>query len=272
MREKELVILIALFAVISILLIKEPSYTGYVVLDKPSFDINLEKNKIITKYLIIKNNENESKYFNIYQIGLKDLLFITDARFGLKPGEEKRIELNFIGNKEGDFSGSLRIQSKGFDKTIPINLKVYQTSLLLNVNIKIAPDYKEINLGEQLMALIEIENSGIIKDADLSVFYYITDLNDNIFSEETETLPLDKRDYFSKTFTATSHLASGDYLARVDIKYDNYYATASDDFTINEEAQEKLSPKRNNFLFSFFLILSIVIIVYFVKKKKIMRK
>jgi hypothetical protein len=120
---------------------------------------------------------------------------------------------------------------------------------LFDVRVSIPFTSKTIKPGEELPADIRLVNIGTpTKAVDVEVQYTIRNQDDDIVSEQSETVAVKKELTYSKSFFTSSSLPDGNYKLTVAIPSRDLIATASDIFKIQKTPIEEQKDKKIPFL------------------------
>jgi len=235
-------------------------------------DISVKKEESIKKSFIVKNTGNKNQNFAV-NIGasIKDLVFASDDSFSLAPGEEKEIFLTFAPDKDSKasvYSGNIDVKSELGDSKVMIICNVKDKSALFDVSIKIPDNYKEITPGSDLFFEIKLLNFGEIGRVDAYVNYMIQDYNGNIIESKDETVAVETQASITRTIKVHADLKPGDYIAAVNIKYDNNTASSSDTFKIVESKPSSSWPMIELALIIIIIIIIILVVIFIMRKTK----
>ncbi len=223
----------------------------------------------------IANTGNEPLSFDLNVLTVDNFVFLSDSSFNLKPGEEKDVEMSITGRRLGSYFGELEITADGIRKSINVVIDVESEQVLFDVKLDILPDYKEVVAGNDLKAQITLLSIGPARKVDVIATYIIKDKRGNVIDESTETFAVEKQASFVKSFSIPKTLRLDDYLAIIEVRYENSFAVSSELFRIiKKEALIKKAVKSNIILmfmlivFVMLLILSLYLLVSKVKRSK----
>lgn len=213
--------------------------------------------KAATRTLRAKNTGNVALGFSLKVATINDLVSLSDSSFSLEPGEEKSIEVNMIGKRVGSYIGEIEVTAGGIKKSISVIVDVESEGALFDVKIDIPSGYKEVEPGGELKAQITLLNVGPPKKVDVITTYMIKDRFGNVIYESSETFAVEKQTSFVKSFRIPKILAPGDYLAIVEVRYENSFAVSSELFTITGEEEPLIGKalKSNTALMLVFVAL-----------------
>ena len=185
-----------------------------------------------TTALTIENTGETDLIFNLNTATINDILFLSDSSFSLKPGEQKVVELNIIGKKLGSYLGQVIIKSGDIERSVNAIVEVESDNVLFDAKIDIPSAYKEVEAGGELKAQITLLNVGPPRKVDVTTTYTIKDRNGNVVYESSDTFAVEKQTSFVKSFRIPKELQPGDYLAIVELRYENSFAVSSELFKI----------------------------------------
>ncbi len=222
-----------------------------------------------TDTIKIKNKGDGKLEFNLNVLTVNDFVFLSEGSFSLEAGEEKTVEVNIIGKKLGSYFGEIEVESGGLKKSIGIVVEVESELVLFDAKIDIPPDYKEVKAGGELRAQITLLNVGPPRKVDVTTTFLIKDRRGNILYEESETFAVEKQTSFVKSFRVPGSLQPDDYLAIVEVRYENSFAVSSELFkVVGREPFLTQIVAGFNVAYMVILIIFAVLAVLFVYLKK----
>jgi len=211
----------------------------------PTTDFTLSKNSITTELVLA---EEKTETITITNTGSADLNFILniegevddfidigDTSFTLTAGNEKTISLEFIGKRVGAFTGQLIVKADDLEKSVIISMEVESTLSLFDVKLDIPIGYKIVKPGGILKTQITLLNIGAPTLVDVISTYLIKDLSGKIIYQSSETFAVEIQKSFEKDFPISKNLRLSDYLAIIEIRYENSFAVSSGFFEVAEE-------------------------------------
>ena len=230
-----------------------------------------------TQTISIKNIGNTDLNFNLAITTINEIVFLSDTSFRLSAGEEKLIEVNIIGKKLGSYIGEIEISGDGIKKSVTVVVEIESEKVLFDAKIDIPSGYKEISAGEDLKAQITLLNVGPPRKVDVTTTYIIKDRLGNIVYESSETFAVEKQTSFVKSFKIPKNLKPGDYLAIIEVRYENSFAVSSELFKVLPKEETTIqkavkSTKALVFVFVIFVGLMFLFIYLLVPKVKFSRK
>lgn len=105
--------------------------------------------------------------------------------------------------------------------------------VLFDVRATIPKEYKKLAIGNEVKADIKFINFGSPNKAvDVEVQYTITDEEDRIISQNSETMAVKDELEFTKSFLTSDSLASGEYTLTVAVPSQDLVATSTDKFEL----------------------------------------
>jgi hypothetical protein len=138
---------------------------------------------------------------------------------------------------------------------------------LFDIIVTIPSDYKIVNPGDQLLATIKLVNLASAGRIDVSLDYWITDVEQNIISKNKETVAIETQASFVRTFDIPMNAKPGKYYLNAKLTYsETGEATADNSFEI---AEKQIDNPIDNLLY--YLIIGIIvlaILIYIAFKSK----
>ena len=237
---------------------------GAAVYEK-ALTFSIEPNLLKTKLKIgetfktsikIKNFANKDASFRMDITSLKDFISLSDEMFVLKAGEEKIVYITFISTQNSELgtkTGKIKITSGRNIEEVQIILEIRSKKVLFDVSLNIPSKYKELKIGEELLAQMTLFNLGDVDKADVSLFYEIKDFEGNSLMKKEETIAVETQASLSRTFLLPKNLKEGEYVIAVSVRYDESVGTASDIFYIGRKRSELVGKE--------YLLLVVIIII-----------
>lgn len=242
----------------------------------------LKQSKKLEKKIVIRNDNNVNMRFEIIN-PLSNVLTIYPTGFVLKQNEEREISFmfNILGNAIPNvYAGEIEITgntgAKIIKKKIIAVLEIESEEVLYDSSIDIAK--KILQPGDNLRAAISVFDLRRQAPVDVTLFYTISDMQNNIVFQDEETINLEGQASFSKDFILPENLSEGQYLFSVKIPFYQSFATATELFTV--EVPAKLSAlaglaapisKRPSYVLAiplmFLLIIAIGVTLLFVHRR-----
>ncbi|MBI2652017.1 hypothetical protein HYX00_01010 [Candidatus Woesearchaeota archaeon] len=229
------------------------------------------------KTITIRNTGNTASSFSLSVATIDDFVFLSDSSFSLEPSQEKTIEANIIGKKLGSYIGEIEVTGDGNKKSISVVIEVESEQVLFDAKIDIPSAYKEVEAGKELKAQITLLNVGPPRKVDVTTTYIIKDKLGNIIHQASETFAVEKQTSFVKSFKVPQNLKPDDYLAIIEVRYENSFAVSSELFKVvpKEEMTIQKTVKSNTallFALVIFVGLMFLFIYLLIPKAKIFNK
>lgn len=213
--------------------------------------------------ITIKNTGNAALKFDLSVGTIDGFVFLSDTGFSLEPGEEKTVEANIIGKKLGSYLGEINIAADGLKKSVDVIVEVASEQALFDVKIDIPSGYKEVEAGGELKAQITLLNVGPPKKVDVTTTYIIKDRQGNVAYESTETFAVEKQKSFVKSFKVPKDLKPGDYLAIIEVRYENSFAVSSELFRVVPKGEGAIKILKSKTLLLSMLVIFIGLMFLF---------
>jgi hypothetical protein len=223
-----------------------------------------------TKTITIRNTGTASLNFNLNVAAISDFVFLSDTSFTLEPGQEKAVEANIIGKKLGSYIGEIEARAAGIKKSISAIIEVESEQVLFDAKMDIPSGYREVRAGDDLKAQITLLNVGPPRKVDVTTTYLIKDRLGNVVYESSEIFAVEKQSSFVKSFKVPKNLPAGDYLAIVELRYENSFAVSSELFRIlpkEETMIENAVKSKAPLLLIFMVFAGLVFLMYLLGPK-----
>lgn len=191
---------------------------------------------------------------------LFNMMGIPKRRFTLNPGAVERIAvvISAVGFDPGVYTGGLTINGEGIIKKIPVIIEVESKKLFFDLSLDVAPEYRFVMPGDELMVQVTLFNLEEIGKVDVGVDYVLKDLEGNVVSTEKDIVAVEKQASFSKRILIPSDLKEGDYVIGVYAVYKNSVGTSSYMFHVGEPRVEQ--PLSMNYA---LIITGFIIVILF---------
>ncbi|MBI3035926.1 hypothetical protein HYY71_06410, partial [Candidatus Woesearchaeota archaeon] len=180
----------------------------------------------------VKNTGNAALSFNLNVLTVSDFVSLSETGFRLEPGQEKTLEANVIGRKLGSYIGQIETVGNEIKKYTDIIIEVESEQVLFDAKIDIPSAYKEVEAGGELRAQITLLNVGPPRKVDVTTTFIIKDRQGNFVYESSETFAVERQKSFVKSFKLPKDIKPGDYLAIVEVRYENSFAVSSELFRV----------------------------------------
>jgi hypothetical protein len=178
-------------------------------------------------------------------LGLQTLILLSDKAVTLQPGESKVITIDFLAreNTAPDlYLGSIKVKGVQIEKELLLAIEVKSKTALFDVIAEIPSTYLYVLPGEQLVANINLLSFGKPQRIDGTLEYIIKDSSGNIILSKNESVALETRASFIKSFEIPADLAYGVYILHVKLTYDRQAASSSAFFTVGKPPVSVLTP------------------------------
>jgi hypothetical protein len=241
--------------------------------DPDYFKVSLKQGTTDTRILKITNIGNSELPFEISVLGVEGMVFLSDQKFSILPGELKAITLDFTAgpnlNPEQYF-GTIIVQSYE-TRQIPIVIDVNDKELMFGVDVAIPQKYKQVMPGELVAANISILNLKDVIDTNITLYLALKDLYGNIYDSSQEELMLSYALSLERNLTIPGGADEGQYLFYARAFSGQAQAIDSDIFEVGSKFFF-LASLRYSFVFIliFFLVIIafILMVVYSRSKEK----
>ncbi len=241
-------------------------------LDKEEITVNLTQEEIKQENVTITNTGNTQLNITISQENLSPYISISEERFSLDEGESKTVRIDFIGSGQPNtHTGYITIKTDSMEKNIIIVIEVNAIQPMFEIKVKIPTEYQQVVAGSSLLANITLNNLQKTSLNKINVTYYIKEINGTIIHAEDESIKVETKTSFIKSFKIPSITNTGDYILYAMASYQNITKTDSAIFKISGKEEEVLK-QRNDFIMLIFLILITVVVFLFYEKHKKERK
>jgi len=241
---------------------KEKEFT----IDKEFIKIQSKIGETVQIDLKIKNPTDSIFEFNISK-NFKDLLYIAEESFILKPGEEKNISLIFFSTEKtpaGVYTGEIIIKGNSIIKSIPVIFEVESKKVLFDVSVNVPPRYKNLFAGEELLIQLTVFNMGDTARADVFITFIIKDFKGKTILMKEEMVAVETQASLSRSLKLPKDIAPGSYVIIAETTYNGAVGTSSDTFHVKEKLY-----KNKLFIISFIIILLTIIVIVVYEKRKV---
>ena len=235
--------------------------------DKEDIRISLKQGETKKESIIIKNTGNIKIKINLENPKLKDFMEMNETEFYLEAGESKIIILDFLAKENTIpdlYIGTLIIKGGGIEKEILIAIEVETEKPLFDVRVKIPNRFLYVLPGEDLQAKIELFNLGATGSIDIDMDYSIKDSEGNDILSEHETITIETRMNFMKSFKIPENAKYEKYILYVKATYNQDVASSSAWFNVGEKP---FFTFNKILLISITSILLIVLLIFYISRK-----
>jgi hypothetical protein len=256
--------------IIEVLKPKIPSFKT----DQETIKVSSVPGRVVTKKLTITNILNKSISLTLSQKDMQRFLILKETQITLNPGESKEISFDFMISSDVPpdlYLGKLIITDKdSYSFEAIIILEIVSEGAMLDVGVKIQPEYSKISAGQDMLAQISLFNVGTMTGKrDILLSYIIKNTNGKEILQYNETVSIETQTNLIKRFSIPAGTAAGKYVLYVKaITPEEKIASGSDTFQI-------LNPLGDLYLLMGIVIALILMTLFFIihfrrKQKKIM--
>jgi|TARA_B100001971_G_C18172851_1_gene528205 hypothetical protein len=243
--------------------------------DKDTIKAELALSEESSETITITNTGDTSLDFSLSIEGeINEFATLSESNFTLSEGSSKTISLDIIAKNVGVFTGITKIKANGIEKIIAISSEIESTLSLFDVKLDIPSEYKKVKPGNNLKTQITLLNIGAPDLVDVIATYLIKDLSGNIIFQSSETFAVDIQKSFEKDFPIPKNLRLANYLAIIEIRYENSFAVSSGFFEVSEEVLDiEKQVARSKLISPLIIVILISVFVIFLllsmqKRKK----
>ena len=233
-----------------------------ITVDKKLIKEHLKLGTSKVQELTIKNTGSASLNFDMDVLTINEFIFLSDTSFSLKPGEERKIEVNINGRKLGSYLGEIEMKAGNIKKVVSVVIEVESEQVLFDVKIDIPSAYREVRPGGELRTQITLLNVGPPRKVDVMITYIIKDKRAAVIYESSETFAVEAQKSYSKSFKVPETLKEDDYLVAIEVRYENSFAVSSELFHVTGEGVDVKDLLAENKVFA-AIIMSIGILLTF---------
>jgi hypothetical protein len=240
------------------------------ILSEDEIKVKLKQGTFLTKQVVITNLENKNLNFILNVSRVDNLIKLSEYTFTLKPKEIKVITLDILAREDvipDLYIGEIIFKTDdGLQKNILTAVEIESASPLFDVKVEIPQKFLYVMPGEEVYAKIDLYNLGEIeKEVDVSMEYRILDWKGNEILRQQETIAVNTKISYIKTFRIPEDVQFGRYAIYVRASYNERLASASAWFNVGKKP---LIPW--DWIVIVLLILSIIItiIIIIIKIRK----
>ena len=232
-----------------------PQINKNFVVSQTSIKEHMALGETKSQTITVKNTGNVGLDLKLNVLTVDNMVSPSEKSFKLEPNEEKKIELNFIGKNLGSFMGEIEVTSGEVKKSVNVILEIASENALFDVKMDVPHSYQEVEPGGDLKAQITLLNVGPPKKVDVTATYIIKDRFGNSVYESSETFAVEKQTSFLKSLKLPNELKPGNYLAVIEVKYENSFAVSSELFTVVEKgrAGQKIANASTAYIIALFV-------------------
>ena len=171
-----------------------------------------------------------------------DFLKISPDNFYINKRRSETISLNFtakIDTEPGLYTGKIFIKGEGKTKVILVAIVVEPLIKepgrpLFDVTLTIPSEYRVVPQGGEIVLDTKIFNLGDPVEEKISVNYFIKDLENNIIATRKHFVKIDEELSLTKKIKLPRSLPEGDYIAIVEVRYEDLKAISSRFFKVKQ--------------------------------------
>ena len=203
--------------------------------DKNVLRFSLKSGDSMKDSFTITNTKDKSDLEIEVPEDLKTILSADKTSITLDSGESKKIEVSIITSGSihpGIYTGKIRIRGGSIEKAIDVIVEIISKKALFDVKLDISSGYNAIEAGGKIKSQISMVDIGDIGNVDVSIKYYIKNMDNRILLQESETRSVNGYSVYTKEFSLPPEADPGNYLLYVEIEYGGSVAVSSQLFAI----------------------------------------
>lgn len=244
------------------------------LIDVEQIGVKIKQGRIVTKKIIITNNENRKMFVNLRVSDFANVVILNPSFFVLEPLESKEIFIDFIvrENMVPDiYIGKIIVESENFEKEILFSIVVESEVELFDVSVSIPADYAEVVAGKDLLSEIELFNFGETGRIDAEIKYFIKNSEGETIVLEEEVKAVETSLNFVKSFRIPSDLPPGKYIIYVQVSYSDQVIGASAWFSVVEDdsLENPLALTSGESLKNIFGVIIVIAIIFIIVIKRL---
>ncbi|MEK6948195.1 MAG: hypothetical protein AABX19_03035 [Nanoarchaeota archaeon] len=173
----------------------------------------------------IKNNGNANIPVSVEVLGIEEFYYSLNSSFSISHSSSKNLSISFNpmkGTSSGVYVGKIIVKSGEKFKTILLVIN-FRESSLLDINVKVLPDYKSVYSGDDIISSVLLHNSGTNSGLiHAAINFTVIDFDRNVLVEYSkEEVDLGKELFFTRKFFIPSHAGNGRYIIVGALSYGN---------------------------------------------------
>jgi len=226
--------------------------------DKETIKVKLKQGETKKETLKITNIGTTRLTIKIDVENIKDFVSIDKDKFTLQRDESEVVLLTFAvpsDQKPDVYVGKIVVKGDGTSKEIPTAIEVVTKGPVFDVVVEIPEAFKKVKPGEEVMAKTTIYNLEKLGLIDISVEYFIKDIEGNVIANESESMAIETQISTVKSLKIPEDAKRGDYVFYVRVSYDGIIGIGSDTFKVTPIAIISVEV-------ILLLIVSLVILVF----------
>ncbi|MDD5700049.1 MAG: hypothetical protein PHH00_02545 [Candidatus Nanoarchaeia archaeon] len=240
---------------------------GNITVSPSQFDITMLINTNIRKTLTVTNSGTTSRTITISQTGLNNMIIIENTSISLNSGQTKQIGVIFVAlNQTGIYNGTIYVGTIA----IPVTLNVLKEFILFDSNIVVLNDNYQVPQGDVLKTEVTLIPMGGPVRMDVTLNYFIKNLNGTVFLTRSETLLVEEQKRIRRDFD-TGGLPLGKYVVELELVYPFGVAPSSAHFDVIENARDIFSLVMYWIMFGIIIILIALITLTIIRTIRKMR-
>lgn len=208
-------------------------------LSEETIKVTLKQFQKLIKKITVTNNGEVQLDVEVSN-PLAAVLSLSPSFFALSPGESQDIWLvfnPFLSAEPEVYSGIITLHGTHGTQTVTkratVVLEIESQEVLFDASIDIAK--KTVVAGDELKVAINLFNLQAIAPAKVTLIHTLLDMDNNILYEVEETVSIDARASFSKSFPLAETLPPGQYLYSLKVIYLNSFASATELITVEKK-------------------------------------
>jgi len=235
--------------------------------DKDLIKVVLKQGETKKEFLEIENTGETELDITIDLRNLKDFIFfpggVSEYSFKLKAGESQNVQLifNIAEDQKPDvYPGKIIIKGDGLQTIVTTIIEIESEKPIFDIEIEILEEFKEVAAGEKVFAKISLYNpkgTGLI---DVSVDYTIIDIDGKVIIKEHETVAVETRTSFIKSFTIPDSAKSGDYILYAKVIYNGLVGGSSSLFSVVEKPYVEMPIQIEKYLYILYLVIAVIVV------------
>ena len=226
--------------------------------------IILTEGESLEKSFFVFNDEEGDFFLEV--VGVEGVS-LNEQSFSLMSGESREIFVKFdsTGLEPGIYIGKVQINNGNKVSSLPISFEIESKDIFFEVNLEIPPAYSVISSGGKFVAQIKIfdltgtQQAGSLGATSIDVDYFISSVDGEVISWESERVVVDESVEFSKTISFSEDAKEGEYFFGTIVRYGTSVATSSQMFKIKKENKESFFSFGKDFQFLAILIFILII-------------
>ncbi|MDO8528302.1 MAG: hypothetical protein Q7S06_00205 [Nanoarchaeota archaeon] len=243
---------------------------GGFILNAEDIQVSVKQGQIVTKNFIITNQDNKNINIKINELKIEDLVLIQEQNFSLGPYQSKIISFDIFAREDTLpklYLGKIFISSESTRKELLVGIEVESKEPLFDVKVSIPDRFLYTMPGEEFFSELEIYNLGDIeKEVDVLIEYKIMDFNGKEIYSNQETVAVNTKINFLKSFKIPEDAPFGRYVLYIKTIYDEKVGSASIFFNVGKKPTIPL--KEGIIAIIIVLIISGITIFYRIRKLK----